>query len=241
MGRPLRLDRAGYVYHVLNRANGRLPIFQKDGDYQAFLRILAETQEHVPAMRLLAYCLMPNHWHLVLWPRHDGELADFVHWLTLTHTQRWHAHYQNVGCGHLYQGRYKSFPVAEDDHYFSLCRYVERNGLRAALVQRAEEWRWASLWLRRQDLPGSASAEVEGQAKREWPALSDGPLSLPRSWVAHVNRVQSERELEALRRSVERSQPYGSEAWVKRAATALGLESTLRSRGRPKKAPGKGS
>src|SRR3954447_20502884 len=138
MGRPLRFDRGGFVYHVLNRANGRLPIFLKDGDYQAFLRILAEAQEHVPGMRLLAYCLLPNHWHLVLWPRHDGELADFAHWLTLTHTQRWHAHYRDVGTGHLYQGRFKSFPVAEDAHFLQVCRYVERNALRAGLVRRAE-------------------------------------------------------------------------------------------------------
>jgi putative transposase len=97
-------------------------------------------------MRLLSYCLMPNHWHLVLWPRADGELSDFGHWLTLTHTQRWHAHYHNVGTGHLYQGRFKSFPVARDEHFLQLCRYVERNPLRAGLVRRAEAWQWGSLW-----------------------------------------------------------------------------------------------
>jgi putative transposase len=99
------------VYQVLNRANARLPIFQKEGDYHAFERSAGEALDHVPGMRLLAYCLMPNHWHLLLWPRHDGELADFVHWLTLTHTQRWHAHYHDVGSGHLYQGRYKKAPA----------------------------------------------------------------------------------------------------------------------------------
>ena len=90
MGRPYRTALGGYVYHMLKRANGRLPIFQKekDGDYAAFERILAEALEHVPGMRLLAYCLLPNHWHLVVWPRHDAELSDFGHWLTLTHTQR---------------------------------------------------------------------------------------------------------------------------------------------------------
>ena len=101
-------------------------IFHKDGDYEAFERILGEALEHVPGMRLLAYCLLPNHWHLVVWPRHDGALSDFGHWLTLTHTQRWHAHYHDVGAGHLYQGRFKSFPVAQDDHFLRVCRYVER-------------------------------------------------------------------------------------------------------------------
>jgi putative transposase len=88
MGRPLRNSESGYVYHVLNRGNGGATIFHKDGDFAAFLRVLAETQEHVPDMRLLAYCLMSNHWHLVLWPQKDGDLSDFMHWLTLTHTQR---------------------------------------------------------------------------------------------------------------------------------------------------------
>ena len=90
MGRPLRTTLG--VYHVLNRGNGRLAFLHKDGDYEAFLRVLAETQARVPEVGLLAYCLLPNHWHLLLWPEKDGALSDFMHWLTLTHTQRWHAH-----------------------------------------------------------------------------------------------------------------------------------------------------
>jgi putative transposase len=229
MGRPHRLDQGGYVYHVLNRANARLPIFQKDGDYDAFERIMAAALGHVPGMRLLAYCLMPNHWHLLLWPRHDGELADFVHWLTLTHTQRWHAHYHDVGSGHLYQGRYKSFPVQEDEHFYSVCRYVERNALRAGLVKRAEAWRWGSL--RRREADVAAGPDL----------LSAWPLPRPGDWVEEVNRPQTEAELEALRRCVQRGQPYGSDVWVKRTAGRLGLESTLRPRGRPKKPVEKGS
>ncbi len=124
MGRPLRTSLGGYVYHALNRGNGRATIFHKDGDYEAFERVLTKSLEHVPGMRLVAYCLMPNHWHLVLWPRQDGELSDFMHWLTLTHTQRWHAHYRDVGQGHLYQGRFKSLPIEADEHFLSVCRYV---------------------------------------------------------------------------------------------------------------------
>src|SRR5260370_2532875 len=137
MGRPRRTSLGGYLYHVLNRGNGRLPVFHKDFDCEAFLHVVAETQEHVHGVRLLAYCLMPNHWHLVLWPHKDGELSDFMHWLTLTHTQRWHAHYQNIGGGHLYQGRFKSFPVQSDEHCLTVCRYVERNALRAGLAGKA--------------------------------------------------------------------------------------------------------
>jgi putative transposase len=116
----LRVTLGGYVYHALNRANGRMRLFLKDGDYEAFERMLAEALEQVPGLRLLAYCLMPTHWHLLLWPRADGELSAFGHWLGLTHTQRWHAHYHNVGSGHLYQGRFKSFPVSGDEHYFTV-------------------------------------------------------------------------------------------------------------------------
>ena len=213
---------------MLNRANADLVVFRKDEDYEAFLRVLHSALEHVPGMRLLAYCLMPNHWHMALWPRRDGELSDFCHWLTLTHTQRWHAHYRNVGRGHLYQGRYKSFPIAEDDHYFAVLRYMERNALRAGLAPKAELWPYGSLALR-------TGVRLEG------PPLSEGPLALPDHWVRHVNKPQTEAELEALRRCVQRGQPFGPEAWVERTAKKLGLQSTLKARGRPKKEIEKGS
>jgi REP element-mobilizing transposase RayT len=103
MGRPKRADDGGLIYHVLNRANARLTIFENDGDYEAFERVLEEAVERTRA-RLLAYCVLPNHWHLIVWPRQDGELSRFVGWLTLTHTQRWHAHRHSRGSGHVYQG-----------------------------------------------------------------------------------------------------------------------------------------
>ena len=225
MGRPLRVTLGGYAYHVLNRGNGRMRLFHKQADYEAFGRILAEALQHVPGMRLCAYCLMPNHWHLLLWPRRDGELSDFGHWLALTHTQRWRAHYHNVGLGHLYQGRFKSFLVEADSHYLTVCRYVERNALRAGLVGRAEDWQWGSL-CRRQE---------RTQTMPE--LLHDGPVVLPANWTSVVNRPQTEAELTALRRSVQRGQPFGDEEWVQRMAERLGLQSTLRPRGRPRKAP----
>jgi putative transposase len=147
MGRALRAVAGGYVYHVLNRANARMRIFDKPKDYEAFENILTEAVERVK-MRVLAYCVMPNHWHLVLWPREDGDLSTFVGWVTLTHTQRWHAHRHSVGSGHVYQGRFKSFLVESDEYLWAVCRYVERNALRAGLSRRAQEWRWSSLWRR---------------------------------------------------------------------------------------------
>jgi REP element-mobilizing transposase RayT len=122
MGRPHRAAQGGYVYHVLNRANARMRIFDDEAGYDAFERVLLEAVERTQT-RLLAYCLMPNHWHLIVWPRKDDELSRFVGWLTLTHTQRWHAHRRTTGSGHLYQGRFKSFPVQEDEHFYTVARY----------------------------------------------------------------------------------------------------------------------
>ena len=131
----MRTSAGGLLYHVLNRANARMRIFDTEKDYAAFERILAEAVRRT-RMRLLAYCVMPNHWHLVAWPREDGDLSTFVGWLTLTHTQRWHAHRHSVGSGHVYQGRFKSFLVESDEHLWTVCRYVERNALRAGCAPR---------------------------------------------------------------------------------------------------------
>jgi putative transposase len=223
MGRPHRAAEGGYVYHVLNRANARMTILESEGDYAAFERALTEAVAREET-RLLAYCVLPNHWHLLVWPRTDGELSRFVGWLTLAHTQRWHAHRHSAGSGHLYQGRFKSFPVQEDEHFLTAARYVERNALRAKLTSRAEDWRWCSLhrWL-------FGSAE-------ERKLLSAWPVPRRANWAAHVNAAQSEAELVALRRSVLRGSPFGDAEWRERTIRELGLESTIRPRGRPKRA-----
>ena len=115
MGRPRRVSTGGFVYHVLNRATARSPIFYSAADYRAFERILIDARNRFD-MRILAFCLMPNHWHLALWPREDNDLSRFTGWLSLTHTQRWHAYHGSAGEGHLYQGRFKSFVVESDAH-----------------------------------------------------------------------------------------------------------------------------
>jgi len=224
MGRPLRVAAGGVIYHVLNRANARRRIFREARDFEAFERVLREAQSRVPT-RVLAYCLMPNHWHLVLWPYLDGDLTRFVGWVTMTHTQRWHAYRESAGTGHVYQGRYKSFPVQQDAHFLMVCRYVERNPLRAGLVSRAEDWRWSSLWHRTHGAPG----------KTVW--LSRWPIERPPSWDEWVNESQPQTELENVRRSARRGQPYGSRDWVDVTAEVLQLDSTLRPRGRPAKSP----
>ncbi len=197
MPRRLRCHTGGYVYHVLNRAVGRGTLFHKDGDFAAFVKVLRQAKQWRP-VRVLGYCVLPNHWHLVLWPRRDGDLSEFLRWLTVTHTQRYHAHYHTSGTGPLYQGRFKSFPIAEDEHLLRVLRYVERNALRAGLTTHAEAWRWSSLWLR-----------TRGQAAG---LLDEGPVALPEDWLRRVEQPETEAELEALRRSVQRGSPFGCES-----------------------------
>jgi putative transposase len=228
MPRPRRAAEGGLLYHALNRANARLAIFETDEDYAAFERVLAQAIARFD-MRLLAYCLLPNHFHLLLWPRQDGDLSQFMRWLTVTHTQRWHAHRRTAGTGHLYQGRFKSFPVQSDEHFLTVCRYVERNALRANLVERAEDWNWSSVSARRR------KADVDR------PALTQWPIDRPRDWTARVNRPFGPKEEEAVRQSIQRGQPFGSASWQALVAARLGLESLFRPRGRPRKEPIKGS
>jgi putative transposase len=165
---------------------------------------------------------MPNPWHLVRWPERDGDLSEFLRWLTVTPTQRGHAHHHTAGTGPLYQGRFKSFPLQEDEHLLAVVRSVERNPLRAGLLGRAASWRWSSLGHR-----------VKGSAAR----LRDaGPVPLPEGWPELVQQPPTEAELAAVRQSVVRGTPFGEQGWQRRTATALGLESTLRPVSRPRKA-----
>ncbi|MFN0016669.1 MAG: transposase [Pirellulaceae bacterium] len=219
MPRRPRQAMGGYVFHVLNRAAAQRTLFREDGDYAAFLGILHEAQQQVP-MRILSYCVMPNHWHLVLWPTGDDDLSEYMKWLTTTHAQRWHKWHESTGTGALYQGRFKSFPTQEDDHFWQVCRYVERNSLRANLVSRAELWRWSSLWQRI-----NQGTDV---------SLASWPLPPGSRWNDYVNQPETEAELAALRKSVTQGIPFGDADWVERTGKALGIETRIRSAGRPR-------
>jgi len=127
---------------VLNRGNNRARVFHKDGDFEAFVDLLAEAKLRIP-MRILGYCVLPNHFHLALWPLGDGDLGRWMHWLLTAHVRRYQRHYHSTG--HAWQGRFKAFPIQEDEHLLVVLRYIERNPLRAGLVERAEEWSWSSL------------------------------------------------------------------------------------------------
>ena len=222
MPRTARIAPGGMVYHVINRGVGKNDLFYSDADYLAFERVIRETLEKRP-MRILSYCLMKNHWHFVLWPQSDGDLGRFMQQLTVTHVTRWQKNYNMVGFGHVYQSRFKSFPVDTDEYFYQVNRYAERNALRANLVKRAEDWPYGSLWIRQH---GSAEHRA---------MISEWPLPRPRKWLQYVNEPETEAELVALRRSCMRGTPYGGTDWIEKTARKLGLEATLRSPGRPKK------
>ena len=222
MARKPRFSPGGLAYHVMNRTWPGVDLFEDDADYQAFEKVLAEAVDRHRGIRLCAYCLMPNHFHLVVWPKTDGQLSGFMQWLSMTHAARWHAHRHTGGRGHLYQSRFRSFPIQQDDHFLGVCRYVERNALRANLVSKAQDWRWSSLSTR------SDRRSTIGMLLSSW------PVEMPARWTNWVNQAQTEAELAALRRARDRGQPYGDTRWTERTAKALGIESSLRSPGRPK-------
>lgn len=217
MARTARASVGGVCYHVLNRGNGRAEVFHKKEDYIAFLDLMAEAGERL-AMRLLAWCLIPNHFHLVLWPHGDGDLSRWMQWLLTSHVRRYHRHYH--GSGHVWQGRFKAFPIEEDEHLWTVLRYVERNALRANLVRRAEDWLWSS------------AAAFNGGKRTGM--LHPGPVPRNKDWLNWVNQPQSEAELTALRKCIERGTPYGNESWQHATAERLGLETSLHPRGRPR-------
>lgn len=172
MPRARRKIGPGCVHHVINRANRKKIIFRKRADYQAFLNVLGEARVRFD-MRIIAFCIMRNHWHLVLWPDEKVSVSAFMHWLTTTHVRRYHAHYGLTGTGHLYQAPYRNGICTDDRGVLALIRYVEGNPLAAGLVRQAQDWEWSSLHLRmRGDEAG---------------LLSPGPMELPSNWATYVN------------------------------------------------------
>jgi len=199
MARIPRKFQAGRCYHVMNRGNRRATVFHKDRDYRALLRILAESQERV-AMRVLAVCLMPNHFHFVLQPNENKDMSKWMHWVMTTQVARYRI--ANNTIGRIWAGRFKSFPIQHDAHLLAVLRYVERNALRAGLVSRAEDWRWGSLSWR--------------GARRPMVAVTEPPVPLPNDWSCWVNMPQTSAELEAMRRCANSQTPFGDPEWVDR-------------------------
>lgn len=240
MPRVARSTLGGIVYHVLNRGNNRGRLFEDDDDYAAFVRLLAQARVRVGSVGVLGWCIMPNHWHLVLHPRRgaDDALSKFMGWLTNAHVRQWHAHRHSVGRGHVYQGRFKSFPVKRDEHLLTVLRYVESNPIRGAvgcrpLAKQAQDWRWSSFGMRYGD--PAAWQEVPGGVPLLSELVDGWPVDRPRNWAVLVNREIEKPALEAVRHSLSRGTPLGDARWVRQTAEALSLTQTLNPRGRPRK------
>jgi putative transposase len=216
MPRRPRIAPGGFSYHVVNRAAGRLTLFESASDFAAFERLLRDVLIET-GMRILAYCLMRNHWHLLLWPIADGDLTTFMHRLTSTHARRWVLAHDAVGRGAVYQSRFKSIPVQTNHHLIAVWRYIERNPLRANLVRSAEDWDWSSLSVTRD--------------RRRVPVLCGSPIDLPSSWADFVNAPQTNAELGAIRGAIASGEPFGDAAWSAGASEAIGW----RPQGRPKR------
>lgn len=218
MPRTARGIVGGYCYHLLNRSNGRRRLFHDNGDYSAFVELVARAQQEIP-VSVFAACLMPNHVHLVLRPENDEDLAHWAHWVFTSHVRRHHRKYSTDG--RLWQGRFKASVIQQDRHFITVLRYVERNALGGNLVAKAESWRWGSLnWRMRRLSP------VE---------LTPSPVTLPSNWTEFVNEPQTLEELAEVRTAIRRERPYGDPEWVTRTAESLGFTYSITPRGRPRK------
>jgi len=208
----------GAVYHVLNRGNGRQQIFHKAEDFIAFIELLGMAKDRYP-VNILSYCLMPNHFHLILKAQQGEELSRFMQWIMTSHVRRYHRHYRTSG--HVWQGRFKSFLIQEDNHLLTVIRYIEGNPVRAGMVRTAREWAWSS--------------HAESCARRQREITTTLPVDLPENWEGYVDAPLTQVEQAKCQQSVDRQAPFGSEDWQLKIARLLGLESTLRPRGRPAK------
>jgi len=209
----------GIPHHVLNRAVRRSVIFGADEDYRTFEDVLIDARSRF-SMRVCEYTVMPNHFHLILWPVTDLQVSDFMRWLTMTQTQRWHRARGTTGTGPLYQGRFKAFPVQTDHHFGTVARYVQRNPVRASLVRRVEDWRWSSAWRRCNNCD-------------QW--LADWPVAMPVDWVALANDPANDQDLVVVRDSVAASWPYGDAQWTRDMAERFAENRELRLRARKEK------
>ena len=192
MGRARGVVIPGALYHVVNRSAERRQIFHEPADYAAFLAlIISACRQH--ALEVLAYCLMPNHWHLVLRPLQETALSAYMQWLTARHVSLYRRLKGTVGYGHFYQARFRSSLIENEAYFWNAFVYVEANAQRANLVPRAEDWRWSSLNERNGDGRG---------------IIVPPPVSLPPNWTELVNQGLDPVDLEQLRDGLRRGVPY---------------------------------
>jgi putative transposase len=188
MPRKARKLPAGSVVHCVNRGNDKRLLFERAPEFEDFLQLVAWAKGLCP-VRILAYCIMSNHWHFVFWSEFEGDVSHFLHRLTTTHAVGWRKRTHTVGFGHVYQNRFKDSRVFTERYYYNLLRYVEQNPRRAELVRRCKDWRWSSL------------AERNGNGRG---LLVDGPAALPFEWELLIEDPLPGDDADEIRRSLRR-------------------------------------
>jgi putative transposase len=219
------------VYHALNRGNNREAVFCAEADYAAFLHALGRTQERYP-FRLYGYCLMANHFHLLLQPASGQSISRILQSLTVAHT--WQLHKAHGSVGHIWQGRFKSPVIQDDDHLLTMLRYIEANPLRAGLVSNLRQYRWSSY-----PFHGLGRMDELVTELPSWQRLGKTEAARRAYWRRWVHRPLTAQELAEVRRTVTTGRPFGSSQWVEAMARRLGVELVPRPRGRPRKHAGK--
>jgi putative transposase len=227
MGRPLRPIGDGLVYHALNRGNNRQAVFTCAADYPLFLDALAQTRQRYP-FELFGYCLMTNHFHLLVRPGPGQSISRILQSLTVAHT--WHYHKQHRSSGHVWQGRFKSPVIQEDGHLLTVLRYIEANPLRAGMVTDLSDYPWSSYAVH-----GLGQGHALVSEAPPWSSLGPTEEGRQARWRRWVHEPQTERELAAVRKAVTSGRPFGTPAWAKATGARLGVNLVARPRGRPRK------
>jgi putative transposase len=208
----------GAFYHILNRGNAKQQVFFDKQDYLHFLESVSLALKKHP-VDVLAYCLMPNHFHFVVRAKQADNLSKWVHLLMTRHIQNHKKKYESTG--HIWQGRYKDFIIQDEYHLLIVLRYVEANALRAGLVNSSVKWKWSS--------------QFERDREANY-LLNNNIVELPENWQEFVDAPLSEEEAVKLMRSLERQAPFGRDEWIERTAKEHGLEHRIRPRGRQRHA-----
>jgi len=219
MPRHARISPDGFVHHVINRGDHRETIFHKPPDFAAFLALMTEAACQI-RMRILAYCIMRNHFHFLLWPRQGSDLSAYMQLLMNLHIQRYLKHYPPASRGHIYQGRYRNVIVQNGAGLLTVARYIEANPIAAGLVRRAEDYKWSS---------ASRLASRPGR-----PALEPGVIDRSKEWRRFVNEPVSAESFEDLEGCIRKGTPIGDPEWRARVVAEHGLIHTTRDRGRPR-------
>jgi len=220
MPRRRRRSLHGAAFHVMNRAVRKTILCEQDGDYEAFVAVILDSLKYFK-VKILAFQLMPNHWHFVVICDWIEEISAWMHWLAGTHANRWNGAHGTRGTGAVYQGRFKAIPIQHGASLIRVCRYVERNALRKGLVDLAEDWPWSSLYSVRNNC--------------DLVPLVAWPIPRPENWLEIVNGDDVPSELDELRSCIRQNHPIGDREWQEAVAPFAGL--SMRAKGQRRRQP----